>query len=80
MTYIFFAGMFGAMATHAQAIDKAGGPRELAKTLEIPLTTVRSWHERSSIPAPYWQWFAERAYITLDELAAASAARKGLAA
>ena len=45
--------------THAQAIDKAGGSRELSIALHLPLTTVRSWYERSSIPAPYWQWFSE---------------------
>jgi hypothetical protein len=62
------------MRTHRSILREAGHDRIIALT-GLPITTVRSWDQRDSIPSDMWLSLAEANFATLQELAA-SASRK----
>jgi hypothetical protein len=64
--------------THAELIDRAGGPAKTGASLEPPVdgNTVKGWKRNDSIPGPYWQAFADANLATLEELAAAAEAKR----
>ena len=64
------------MRSHADII-RAAGVLVVHDTLglEGKLHTVRSWVQRDSIPDQHWKALADAGLATLDELAAAAAAR-----
>ena len=43
-----------AMKSVPQMIDDAGGVRDVAEAMGLPLTTVASWQSRKSIPSSRW--------------------------
>lgn len=64
------------MRTHAQIVAAAGKPEEVALRRGVSVHTVRSWIQRDSIPAEHWAGFADDGRATLEELAAAAAAKR----
>lgn len=84
------------MRTHRQIIDDEGGATALAKKVfpHLPIgrwttsgafaNTVQAWKRQDdgsgSIPAEYWQALTDLGVTTLEELAAAKAARLSEAA
>jgi hypothetical protein len=59
-------------------IFRAGGPAKVGDLLDPPVdgNTVKAWARLDSIPAPYWQGFADARIATLEELAAAAEAKR----
>jgi hypothetical protein len=55
------------MRNHA-TIVKDVGPGELAELTGAPITTVRSWAQRDSIPADHWLVLVSEGHCTADEL------------
>lgn len=76
------------MRTHAEIIADADGPHALARVikpfLDAPQATIesrcRAWNLTGSIPGEYWPLLASLSVASLDELAHAAAARKGIPA
>jgi hypothetical protein len=67
-------------ASHAEAIDLWPSLVVLAADLTLPLSTVRSWRERNSIPSAHWSAVviaakARRLRVTAEALQAIEAAR-----
>jgi hypothetical protein len=62
------------MRTHRDILRDAGHDR-IASLTGRPITTVRSWDQRDSIPADLWLEIAQADLSTLEELAS-SASRK----
>ena len=56
------------MRTHRDILREAGHGQIGALT-DRPITTVRSWDQRDSIPADMWLTIAEAGLSTLEELA-----------
>ncbi|MGX1801022.1 carph-isopro domain-containing protein, partial [Brevundimonas naejangsanensis] len=65
------------MRSHDQIIIDAGGPSAVARKVGANPGTVKQWRRVGSIPAPYWQAFAQLNFATLDELAVAVAKGSG---
>lgn len=73
------------MRTHAEILDT--GPHAIARLIqphvdadEITLQKrVRAWAVTGSIPGEYWALLERVGVATVDELARAAAARKGVA-
>jgi hypothetical protein len=63
------------MRTH-QTILRSAGHAEIAALTGRPITTVRSWDQRDSIPADQWKVIAGAELATLDELAEAAARKR----
>jgi hypothetical protein len=57
------------MRTHRDILREAGHDRIVALTGR-PITTVRSWDQRDSIPADLWLDISQAELSTLEELAA----------
>jgi hypothetical protein len=64
------------MRTHRDIV-KALGHDRIASELGKPVTTVRSWYQRNSIPANEFLTFVERGWATADELVAARGVQAG---
>jgi hypothetical protein len=64
--------------THAQIIEDAGGPAAVGDIVGAPGNTTKQWKRNDSIPAPYWAALAEAGKATLEELAAAAAAKRAM--
>ena len=64
------------MRTHIDIIDAAGGPSALAKVIKVDANTVKAWKRIGSIPAAHFTALAEAGLASLEELAAAAAARR----
>lgn len=62
------------MRTHRDILRKAGHD-QVALLTGRPITTVRSWDRRDSIPPDLWLEMVNADHATLEELAA-SASRK----
>ena len=62
----------GGMRTHSEIIRHAGEDRIVAIT-KRPITTVRSWVRRDSIPSPEWAGLVAAELATAEELIAAAA-------
>lgn len=62
------------MRTHRDILRDAGHDQIVALTRR-PITTVRSWDQRDSIPADMWLDLSNAGFSSLEELAA-SASRK----
>ena len=60
--------------THRTILRESGHDRIITLT-GLPVTTVRSWDQRDSIPADMWLTLADAEIATLEELAG-SASRK----
>lgn len=67
------------MRSHSQIITDGGGPAAVSLLVGSTPGATKQWRRTDSIPAPYWQAFADRGLATLRELAAAAAARISLA-
>ena len=75
------------MRSHSQIIDDAAGPHAVARVVhphveadEVTVQTrVRAWAITGSIPGEYWTLLERLGLATVAELAAAAAARKGVA-
>lgn len=65
------------MRTHYQIIKDAGNEK-IAEALGgiVPVNTVRSWRQRSSIPSEHWVPLAAANFATLEEFAAAVRPRR----
>lgn len=63
------------MRTHAQIITDAGGPAILDAATQSKPGTAKQWRRIDSIPAAHWSALADNGITTLEELAAAAAAR-----
>lgn len=63
------------MQSHSEIVRRAGPAEDVARDRGVSVHTVRSWIQRDSIPAEHWLGFAGLGAATLDELAAAAAAR-----
>lgn len=64
------------MRTHKQIIAEAGLDRVRGVLgHDVSVNTVRSWGNRSSIPAPYWHILVGHGLASLEELAAGVAKR-----
>lgn len=74
------------MRTHHQIIKDANGPHALARLIEpfvegeqsVLESRCRGWSLNNSIPGEYWPLLASLGVASLDELAHAAAARKGI--
>lgn len=64
----------GAMRTHRNILRESSHDRIAALTGR-PITTVRSWDQRDSIPATMWLDLAGANIASLEELAAGAARR-----
>lgn len=64
------------MRSFQEIIKDAGGPTKLAQRISAPLENAKAWKRNNSIPAPYWQAIEEAQVATLQELAAAAAAKR----
>ena len=62
------------MRSHSDIV-KTVGPAEVAELTGCPITTVRSWAQRDSIPSDHWLVLVAEKHCTADELMA-GAARK----
>lgn len=62
------------MRTHTEIVSAAGADR-LATLRSVSLHTARSWAQRDSIPSEHWADIAREQLATLEELAAAAAAK-----
>lgn len=62
------------MRSHSDIIRQAGEDRIVAIT-KRPITTVRSWARRDSIPSPEWAGLVAAELCTPDELMAGAAKR-----
>ena len=63
------------MANHAEIISRNGKDADVAAKLGVNLHQVRDWRLRNSIPAEKWQAISDASLATLEELAAAAAAK-----
>jgi hypothetical protein len=63
------------MKRHAEIVAAAGADKLSALT-GVSVHTCRSWGQRDSIPGEYWKTIAGEGLASLDELAAAAAARR----
>lgn len=66
------------MRTHKQIIKDAGGPSAVAKVVVAEANTAKGWSRSNSIPAMYWEPIVAAHLATLEELAAAAAARRSV--
>lgn len=64
------------MRSHRDIIAGAGGATRLARLLKAPAGRAAQWKRSDSIPARYWPAIAGRGLASLEELAAATAARR----
>jgi len=64
------------MLSHAQIIDRAGGPSKVGRAIAADPNTAKQWRRNDSIPAPYWEAMVKAEFATLDELAEAAAAKR----
>ena len=64
------------MRTHADILKAAGIDKVVAACPEPSIHTIRSWFQRARIPDEHWKAVSDAGLATLEELAAASAARK----
>jgi hypothetical protein len=55
------------MQTHRDII-KAVGHAAIADATDRPITTVRSWDQRNSIPVSEWPVFISNGWATADSL------------
>jgi len=62
------------MRTHRDILRNAGHSQVAALT-KRPITTVRSWDQRDSIPPDMWLDLSQDGHATLEELALAANAR-----
>lgn len=60
------------MRSHSDIV-KAVGPAEMAELTGRPITTVRSWAQRNSIPSDHWLTLVSEGHCTADELMAGAA-------
>lgn len=63
------------MRTH-QAIVQTAGHALIAEKLGRPITTVRSWDRRNSIPVAEWDAVIAQEWASLEELHAARVAHE----
>ena len=63
------------MRSHDQIVREAK-PERLVELTGVSIHTARSWIQRNSIPAEHWAAVAGEGIATLDELAAAAAAKR----
>lgn len=61
--------------SHKAIIARAGGPAAIGRMIGIEPNTAKAWNRLDSIPAAHWSAIADVGAATLDELAAAAAAR-----
>lgn len=66
------------MRTHKQIIKDAGGPAVVARAVVAEANTAKGWSRSNSIPAMYWEPLVAAQMATLEELAAAAAARRSV--
>lgn len=53
LTYTHYGFIVAGMNSVSELIDLLGGPTPVAAALNMPITTVRNWKGRESIPARY---------------------------
>lgn len=63
------------MRTHTDIV-KAIGPEKVAELTGRPITTVRSWAHRNSIPSDHWLTLVAKKHCTADELMAGAVKAK----
>jgi hypothetical protein len=63
------------MRTHRTILRESGHDQIMALT-NRPITTVRSWDQRDSIPADLWLDIATAGFSTLEELAAGASRKR----
>jgi len=76
------------MRSHADIIKDANGPHAVARLIGAAIdadpatleSRTRAWNLNKSIPGEYWPLIASLGLATVDELALAAAARKGIPA
>jgi hypothetical protein len=56
------------MREHDEIVRMAG-VEAVAEATGASIHTVRSWIQRSSIPAEHWKLFADHGWATLEEMA-----------
>ena len=66
------------MRSFRQIIDDANGPAALAHRIGVAPDTAKQWKRNDSIPAPYFEAIRAAQLATLEELAVAAAARRGV--
>jgi hypothetical protein len=64
-----------ATPSHRDIIARNNGPAALGRMINVDPNTVKAWNRLDSIPAAHWRAIAEAEAATLDELAAAAAAK-----
>jgi hypothetical protein len=57
------------MRSHSDIV-KAVGADKIASLTGSPITTVRSWAQRNSIPSDHWRILVQEKHTTADELMA----------
>lgn len=62
--------------SHRDIIQRAGGPAAFGHQIKVSPNNVKAWKRLDSIPGPYFRQIAEAGLATLEELAAAAAARR----
>lgn len=66
------------MRTHLQIIQDEGGYQAVATKVDRPKSQVRFWERRGTLPPEHWKAIADAGIATLEELAEAAAAAKGV--
>jgi hypothetical protein len=63
------------MRSHSEIIRTAGA-QAVADLTKAPITTIRSWAQRDSIPSEYWAALIGAGYCSADDLIDAAAAKR----
>jgi hypothetical protein len=63
------------MRTHRDIL-RASGHDRIVELTNRPITTVRSWDQRDSIPADMWLDIATAGFSNLEELAAGASRKR----
>lgn len=63
------------LLSHRAIIARANGPTAVGREINVDPNTVKAWSRLDSIPAPHWQAITDAGLATLEELAAAAAAK-----
>jgi DNA-binding transcriptional regulator YiaG len=71
---------YAGMRSHSDIAKGQDTARQMSELLGVSVHTVRSWAQRDSIPPEYWSPLANANIASLNELAAAAAARRSAAA
>jgi hypothetical protein len=60
--------MHNAIMQNHRDIIRSVGHAEIAEATKRPITTVRSWDQRKSIPVNEWSVFIEKNWATAEQL------------